>query len=122
MEVAAGGHHELAVDLALGGIFGEGDLAGLLGRDMAELLVVLFPVPGLVVPGRRRIAAVGEAQLLADRPVDIADIGDGKRDTKLHTGRAAEHKSELQSLMRISYADLRMNTKVYITNTRAVYA
>src|SRR3546814_560599 len=57
---------------------------------MAEMLVVLFPVPGLVVPGRRRIAAVGEAQLLADRPVDIADIGAGKRDTKLHIGRAEE--------------------------------
>src|SRR3546814_10901470 len=90
MKIAARRHDELTVDLTLRGILGESDLARLLGRDMAEMLFVLLLIPGLLMPGRRRIGSVGEAQLFANRPVDVADVGAGQRDSELRIGRAEE--------------------------------
>src|SRR5690606_39043204 len=54
VEIAAGRHYELPVDLTLGGILGESDLARLFSRDMAEMLSMLCLIPGLIMPGRRR--------------------------------------------------------------------
>ena len=88
VEITAGRHDQLPVELPFGRILGEGDLARLLGRDMAEMLVVLCLIPGLVMPGRGLIAAVGKTQLLADLPVDVANIGAGERDAEPRIGGA----------------------------------
>src|SRR3546814_13603743 len=54
------------------------------------MLFVLLLIPWLLMPGRRRIGSVGEAQLFANRPVDVADVGAGQRDSELRIGRAEE--------------------------------
>src|SRR3546814_5914793 len=81
----------------------------------------LFPYTTLF----RSLGAVGLDHLPAhagvddglDRAGDADEQGDGDQDVEVHGGsRSEEHTSELQSLMRISYAVFWLTKKKKITN------
>src|SRR3546814_1896562 len=77
-------------------------LPGDLGRPIlaARRDGEIVPVPpiGTAPPSDPRVAAAEQARIRA------AQDGDAARASRLFLGRSEEHTSELQSLMRISYA------------------
>src|SRR3546814_7538017 len=78
------------------------------GGDRAEEQPLHLPHLRLVVVERQRAgdadAVVGEVRLEALRPGIAARAGRGRRLAGSGLPRSEEHTSELQSLMRISYA------------------
>src|SRR3546814_4021849 len=64
----------------------------------------------------RRSAATSSARRICYGRVEIAARGDGAR--RGRAGRSEEHTSELQSLMRISYAVFRLKKKTNVNYQR----
>src|SRR3546814_9952647 len=64
-----------------------------------------LPNPAPTDDGLPSLAAVGlNSRTISFKPVEIWGTGDARADHHADAGRSEEHTSELQSLMRISYA------------------
>src|SRR3546814_6591455 len=112
------------------GMLANKDAAGFL-KPFAGLLTAVYPVP---VPGHEhhspqelaraakahRISAVSSADG-TDALKRIARAADNERPPiVLIAGRSEEHTSELQSLMRISYAVFCLKKKQHISHTKHI--
>src|SRR3546814_3183801 len=77
-----------------------------------------------IVEDLRRHLAIGQSAGELDQPVGerrfpVVDMGDDREVADMGQGRSEEHTSELQSLMRISYAVFCLkNTNKYNRDTR----
>src|SRR3546814_9763580 len=84
--------------------------AGSLGEEKRRPVQMLVPRrPG---PDRRQRNQVREVQGVDER---LADVGVDMAWQAAEPGRSEEHTSELQSLMRISYADFCLKKKTKTT-------
>src|SRR3546814_7445744 len=72
------------------------ELGGIMPPESVDFLLADFGRFRQVEPAMYPIAPVG-----VEAPADLPEFGHGERG---HDGRSEEHTSELQSLMRISYA------------------